>query len=874
MSFGSHLTSVRSWLSRRQPAGRRLARARLQLEALERRDLMDIGIGTLPNYTGLVGSPVNFQGGAYVTTTGVATGLTYDWDFGDGTPHSSAADVGHTYRTAGTYTATLVVSDAEGDFNVAQTDVLVRARQGYSSFIVTRYDIIPNFGAHPTIVSAHGGNWSDPSTWVSNRIPTTGDIVEITAGSTVIYDRSDSSVLNTISLDAGSHLQFRTDINTLVVVANLVVKPGAWLEVGSAANPVAANVTATVMFPDQALNPNDYEQYGNGLIGLGKVTMCGQAKTGFQTLSAELHAGTTVLHFAAPVSGWAPGDKLFIPDTHQLDWWEQFPSADAYVRQDETATVASVSADGLTVTLTTPLAFDHLGSQDGGAAPEFLPQVADLTRNVIVRSANPYGHRGYMLFEDRADVDIRYTADLGLGRTTNDDFDDTTFGDNGRVNHVGTNEEGRYPVSFRHLIGPATTPADGYQYTFLGNVVRCPLNPMPFRWAIDLFDSHYGWIANNVMENWAGAGLMAEGGNETGNLIQHNFAAVINGTGLRDGMGNEGAGFWFRGPNNLVEDNVATDIRGGYNPYAYGFVINALYLGPLFIPKFKGADPTLDGQGVFTDMNSIPLAEFSGNEVYGATYNGISAWWLGTWFTTPDGTAGVIRNMVVWNVSGFGYYGYESNNLTIDGFTFRGDTRLSPENWSVYGIWFSDYFQKGLVITNADIRGAQVGIVTPLYSDGLTVIQNSYLKNQIDIQVGTMGSVNGSEDLPAKFTQISNVRFAAPVGTAAGSPYLTIDMNFSTEAGESGAPTNLCQLDQVMVYNYNGVAGDNFQLYYVEQAADYVVPASNDDGLVGAPVDGMTNQQLWDLYGMAVAGAVAPSDATTRDGIQGLVRAL
>src|SRR5262249_17962352 len=156
-------------------------------------------------------------------------------------------------------------------FNIAQANVLVRAKQGYDAFIVTRYDIIPDFGAHPTIVSAHSGAWSDPNTWVSHRLPTTGDIVEITGGSTVTYDRVDDHVLNTISLDAGSHLKFRTDISTRVVVANLVVKPGGWLEIGSATNPVAANVKAEVVFPDQALNPNDYEQYGNGLIGLGKV---------------------------------------------------------------------------------------------------------------------------------------------------------------------------------------------------------------------------------------------------------------------------------------------------------------------------------------------------------------------------------------------------------------------------------------------------------------------------------------------------------------------------------------------------------------------------------------------------------------------------
>jgi PKD repeat protein len=41
-------------------------------------------------------------------------GLTYDWDFGDGTPHSSQANPSHTYGQNGTYTARLTVSDGRG----------------------------------------------------------------------------------------------------------------------------------------------------------------------------------------------------------------------------------------------------------------------------------------------------------------------------------------------------------------------------------------------------------------------------------------------------------------------------------------------------------------------------------------------------------------------------------------------------------------------------------------------------------------------------------------------------------------------------------------------------------------------------------------
>lgn len=50
---------------------------------------------------------VQFQGGA---TTNCAGGVSYDWDFGDGSPHSSQQNPSHTYVTPGTFTWKLTVT--------------------------------------------------------------------------------------------------------------------------------------------------------------------------------------------------------------------------------------------------------------------------------------------------------------------------------------------------------------------------------------------------------------------------------------------------------------------------------------------------------------------------------------------------------------------------------------------------------------------------------------------------------------------------------------------------------------------------------------------------------------------------------------------
>src|SRR6185436_14417008 len=103
----------------------------------------------------------------------------------------------------------------------------------------------------------------------------------------------------------------------------------------------------------------DPQQFGTGLLVEGTIRVHGLAKTSFERLAAEPTAGATELQFAAPVSGWQVGDRLFLPDTRQLvAGVNEGPN---YVPQADYVEVASVSADGRTVTLTQPLQFNHLG---------------------------------------------------------------------------------------------------------------------------------------------------------------------------------------------------------------------------------------------------------------------------------------------------------------------------------------------------------------------------------------------------------------------------------------------------------------------------------------------------------------------------------
>jgi hypothetical protein len=184
-------------------------------------------------------------------------------------------------------------------------------------------------------------------------------------------------------------------------------------------------------------------------------------------------------------------------------------------------------------------------------------------------------------------------------------------------------------------------------------------------------------------------------------------------------------------------------------------------------------------------------------------------------------------------------------------------------------MWFGDYFQKGLRVTNANIQGASVGIDTPYFSDGEMIIENSFIRARTGINVGTMWSVSGGSSLPAKRTTIRNVRFQA----LAAVPMTNILMNY-----DAGDGRNVIQRDEVFVYAYNQVATDNFRVYYTQQAATFIVPQTGSNPnpinpVIGSPLAGLTNLLNWNLFGIAIAGGISPTSAT-RSGIVGLIQAI
>ena len=669
---------------------------------------------------------------------------------------------------------------------------------------------VPLLCREPTVTSVSGGAWSDPRTWSTGAVPGADERVAVAAGHDVTYDVvSDTTVA---CVEVQGRLAFARGRDTRLQVVTLMVLEGGRLEIGTPAAPVAAGVTAELIVADRPIDPAvDPDQVGNGLVALGAVTMHGAVKTPtFVRLGREPRAGDTVLELAGPVSGWAAGDRVVVPDTRQLR-----PGGGRRGRsQTETVRVAAVAA--AEVTLAAPLAHDHLGARDAAGALGFLPHAGNLSRNVIVRSENPRGTRGHTMFISRADVDLRYAAFVGLGRTRNGGVDSTRLDTRGRARRIGTNQLGRYAVHFHHAFGPRAPQANGYQFTLVGNAV----DGAP-KWGVTIHRSHHGLIRDNVVFDTRGAGIATEDGSESFNVFDHNFSVRSAGRsasalgagygGSLSGIGVEGAGFWFRGPNNYIRNNVAADAR------TYGFGLPA-ELGSVRVPAFQGADTSVPGEAVLTDMTNAAVLEFASNEAYGALETGLETIWNGT-----------VSDLTVWHPSRHGFAGIPPERLVLDGVTVRGDLAALGETAEApVGVSIANYLSRHVTVANADVQGMRVGVQSPFFYNqtpepgrgpGTLVVENGYFRNHVDVSIATSYATDAPGGAPLKRAEVRGSVFE-PLGVrpAAAWPRESISANYEMRPGD-GQPR-----DPIFVYDYNDQAGNDFEVYYSHEAPEAAAP--------------------------------------------------
>lgn len=377
------------------------------------------------------------------------------------------------------------------------------------------------------------------------------------------------------------------------------------------------------------------------------------------------------------------------------------------------------------------------------------------------------------------------------------------------------------------------------------------------KWGLAVHDSHFGLIKDNVVHEVQRAGIVTEDGSESHNLFQRNLVAGVS----------QGDGFWLNGIRNTFVENVVADVHYADNPDDDGPTGGAYYMtrniysdAQVKQPKVPGADPrsTNPAEAETVDFAATNLERFDGNEAYGSLE--------GVWTDHRVGTTEhVLTNLRVWHMLDDSVLTYGAvNGVTIDGLVSR-EASLT--------LWAGG----PAIVRHSNIQAAPgPGIldVRNVFTDGMSLtIEDTYLRNHVNVEydLAAQMDVQPITDATIHTMTLQNVRFAFPTdddGTGQ-------NISLSYVNARWGDPIIPVIPNRLMVRSYNGTPGDDFQVYFLEQAASFPVPYTYDlpeeqPGFTraGAPVRGLNNAQAYAQYGVAIAGAVAPC-STTRPGIHG-----
>lgn len=455
-----------------------------------------------------------------------------------------------------------------------------------------------------TVRSVKNGPWSDKATWQPQQLPKQGDRVLIASGTTVEYDVQQAGVIRLVQV-VGT-LRFSSQCDTELNVGLLTIQhddacteqgfacefEGAtegpatakdqWpsLIVGTPDQPIPSKHTARIRLHHlEGMNPNDAPAIA---CCSGRMEIHGSplSRTWIK-LGADAEKGATAVTVSEAMPDWRVGDEVLLTATQRTDGSGTFrpgPSQDKKP-QAEVRTIQQIN--GSTITLNEPLQFPHSGSG------EFRGEIANLSRNVVIESANPDGVRGHTVYHSFSQGGISYARFAHLGKE---------------------GVLGRYPIHY-HRAGD----------TMRGSMVQgVAIVDSHNRW-VTIHGTHYLVVQDCVGYQSVGHGYFLEDGTEVLNLLDRNLAVqAYAGRRLPQQVlsfdPNEGAGFWWANGRNTFTRNVTSE----NDEYGYRFDMQ----------KRSNFDPVLpirqpDGTEQLVDVRTIPIWRFEENEAHSEGFYGI-----------------------------------------------------------------------------------------------------------------------------------------------------------------------------------------------------------------------------------------------------------
>ena len=371
------------------------------------------------------------------------------------------------------------------------------------------------------IRSARSGPWSEANTWEGGKLPPALSRVQIRTGHTVSYDMKSDRVIRSIHV-AGT-LRFSPDKDTRLDVGLIKIQPGddasedgfdcdahameppagqprPALEVGTPDRPIDVGRTTLIRLT-----------HVNGLDKLScpAIVCCGgrmdfhgtPSSRSWVRLGATAKKGESVVTLAEPVTGWKVGDRVIVT-----------PTKLTYSKTSSTEERTIKAIDGAKLTLNQPLDVDHRA--DG----LYTGEVANLSRNVIVESADPNGERGHTMYHRHSAGSISYAE----------------------FRHLGKKDMlGRYAIHF-HLV----------RDTMRGSsVIGASIWDSHNRW-LTIHGTDYLVVRDCVGYQSIGHGFFMEDATEQYNVLDRNLAVQANrGKRLPKQVlpfdDNDGAGFWW-----------------------------------------------------------------------------------------------------------------------------------------------------------------------------------------------------------------------------------------------------------------------------------------------------------------------------------------
>ena len=491
-------------------------------------------------------------------------------------------------------------------------------------------------GAAPELIrSARSGPWSAPATWDKGKVPGAGDRVQVRAGHTVTYDVVCDKVIRFIHV-AGT-LTFAHDRDTRLDVGLIKVQPGddaredgfncddhvaepepgkprATFAVGTPDQPIDARRTALIRLT--YIDGMDKESCPAIVCCAGRMDIHGAVLSrSWVKLGATAKKGDTEVSLAEAVKGWRVGDRVILTATtrQQKVGPKTFRTSTRDLTYTEERTVKAI--DGSKLTLEKALDLDHRGDGD------YRGEVANLSRNVVIESADPKGVRGHTMYHRHSAVAISYAEFHHLGKE---------------------GVLGRYSIHF-HLV----------RDTMRGSYVEgASIWDSDNRW-VTIHGTDYLVVRDCIGYQSQGHGFFLEDGTEVFNVLDRNLAVQAYTTKPLPKQvlpydKNDGSGVWWANCLNSFTHNVAVECD------EYGYFFQA--------PKTNEFDPVLavpqaDGTRRKVDIRTLPFVRFEGNEAHAQRRHAFNLGG-GVPFGEPNvGGVGpdtkhpfVIRDMKLWDV--------------------------------------------------------------------------------------------------------------------------------------------------------------------------------------------------------------------------------